>query len=104
MNGWLVAGVVAAVCVATRFGWDLRAASEGETKNSPRMSVVLFALLMCVMCVTLVRMHPSLGDWSYFPYALAAPCAFGYWLHKKRRERRRAREASAAETSNGAIR
>lgn len=104
MNGWLIAAVIAALCVATRFGWDLRAASEGETKNSPRMSVVLFALLMCVVCVDLTRMYPPLDGWTYFPYALAAPCAFGYWLHKKRRERRRAREASALETSNGAER
>lgn len=103
MNGWFVAGVLGAFLVATRFGWDLRSASEGETKNSPRMGVALFALLMCVICVSLVGTYPPLGDWHYFPYALAAPCALGYWLHKRRDERRRAREASAPDT-NGAAR
>ncbi|MFK0403019.1 hypothetical protein ACIQTT_11860 [Microbacterium sp. NPDC090225] len=104
MNGWEVAAVIAMVIVAVRFGWDLRSVGEPETTYSPRLSVAILAFVMCVMCVTLVRMHPSLGDWSYFPYALAAPCGLGYWLHKKRSTRRRTREASAPDTSTGASR
>lgn len=104
MNGWDVMAVVVMLFAATSFGWCLRSACEGETKNSPRAGAAFLAILMCVICVQLVRMHPPLSDLYFFPYALAAPCALGYWFHKKRTERRHPPEASAPETSNGAIR
>ena len=85
--------------VATSFGWSLRSACKGETKNSPRAGAAFLAILMCVMCVALVRTYPPLSDWFFFPYALAAPCALGYWFHKKRRERRRVRDASVTNLS-----
>lgn len=101
MNPWDLVFVIGPVLVAFRFGYDLRATSEGEVRNSPRFAVGYWAILLCIMCVTLANEFSALetafstSASFLFPLALALPLGLGHWAHSRRSERRPTTQTSA---------
>jgi hypothetical protein len=95
MNPWDLVFVIGPVLVAFRFGYDLRATSEGEVRNSPRAGVYYWAILLCIMCVNIANEFSaretafSTSASFLFPIALALPMGLGHWAHSRRSERRR---------------
>jgi hypothetical protein len=95
MNPWDLVFVIGPVLAAFRFGYDLRATSEGEVRNSPRFAVGYWAILLCILSVNVANEFSALetafstSASFLFPFSLALPMCLGYWVHSRRSERRR---------------